>query len=313
MYKATAIEVLIASPGDTEDQRDAIRQAIIRWNSIESRHFGVVLLPVMWETHAYPDLSQPAQPSINKQIVDDADILIATFWTTLGTPTADAKSGTVEEIERFIDAGKHVSLYFCDMPVVPLDQDTSALESLKGYRDEVKSKGLFSSYRSMEELSGKVRDDLTKLVHDLLEVGHIDDVAAPGDASAQAGGASRSIDQALSELRNTLRGYLAKWETVFAGLTDDYSADKRLSLASEIEGVILEIVRIAAADAPDAAFVAELSQLASTAAVVARTRVYLDGGQSFGELTEGCKALLEAVKSVVAQPWNTGDAPDSAA
>lgn len=64
MYDAKVLEVLIASPSDTGDQRETIRQAVVRWNSTESRHFGVVLLPVMWETHTYPDLSQPAQQSM---------------------------------------------------------------------------------------------------------------------------------------------------------------------------------------------------------------------------------------------------------
>lgn len=309
MYNANVIEVLVASPGDTNNQRETIRQAVLRWNSTESRHFGVVLLPVMWETHTYPDLSQPAQPSINKQIVDDADILIATFWTTLGTPTADAQSGTVEEIERFTTNGKHVCLYFCDMPVVPLDQDTNDLDSLRGYRDDVKSKGLFSSYRSIEELSGKVRDDLTKLIHDQRESGHIAAVVGnDGNASTQGSVASRDVDQALSELQNSLRGYLAKWETVFGSLGDDYSVDKRLSLASEIKSVLLEVIRMASTEAPGAPFVAELSQLASNAAAVARIRVYMDGGQSFGELTDSCRVLLETIRKVLAEPWQQGGA-----
>jgi hypothetical protein len=309
MYNANVIEVLVASPGDTHDQRETIRQAVIRWNSIESRHFGVVLLPVMWETHTYPNLGQPAQASINKQIVDDADLLIATFWTTLGTPTVNSRSGTVDEIERFIDDKKHVCLYFCDMPVVLLDQDTSDIDSLKAFRDEMKPKGLFSSYRSLDELSSKVRDDLTKLIHDLRESGDITDVEENAlRVSTQAGVASRDVDDALSELQNSLRGYLAKWETTFGSLGDDYSADKRLSLASEIEGVLLEVIRVASTDAPGVPFVAELSQIATDAAAVARIRVYLDGGRSFGELTDGCQALLESIRNVLAQPWQRGEA-----
>lgn len=116
MYDAKVLEVLIASPIDTPEQRAAIRDAVVRWNETEPRHFGVVLLPVMWETHTYPDLSAPAQPVINKQVVDRADIVIATLWTTLGSRTAEAESGTVEEIERARKAEKPVLLYFCDMP-----------------------------------------------------------------------------------------------------------------------------------------------------------------------------------------------------
>ncbi len=304
MYDAKVLEVLIASPSDTKEQREAIRLAVVRWNSTESRHFGVVLLPVMWETHTYPDLSQPAQRSINKQIVDDADILIATFWTTLGTPTGDAESGTVEEITRFRDADKHLLLYFCDMPIAPLDNDMTALEALRTYREQTKKKGLLSSYRSLDELSSKVRDDLTRLIHDLGERGDFAGLSPQDNRPGPTSDMSRDIGKALSELRNQLRGYLAKWETVFHALEDDFSVDKRQLLASEIEQVTLEVLRIASTDSPGALFVIELSRIASDAHGVASTRVYLDGGRSFGTLTEGCRTLISEVSGLVEQEWN---------
>lgn len=309
MYDAKVLEVLIASPSDTGDQRETIRQAVVRWNSTESRHFGVVLLPVMWETHTYPDLSQPAQQSINKQIVDDADILIATFWTTLGTQTADAESGTVEEITRFRDAGKHVLLYFCDMPTTPLDNDLTALEALRAFRERMKTEGLFDSYRNLDELSAKVRDDLAKLIHDQGQGGAFAGTPSSGSGGS-GGGESRDVGSALSDLRNQLRGYVAKWETIFRALEDDdFSVDKRVSLASEIERVTLEVLRIASTDAPGAPFVAELSRIASEAHGVASTRVYMDGGISFGRLTDGCRTLIASVAALVEPNWTA--APDS--
>jgi len=37
------------------------------------------------------------QAIINKQLVDDADILVAVFWTKLGTATGAAMSGSVAQ------------------------------------------------------------------------------------------------------------------------------------------------------------------------------------------------------------------------
>jgi hypothetical protein len=67
-----------------------------------------MLLPVMWERDATPDLGDRPQGIINRQLVDVCDVLIGTFWAKLGTPTSEAESGTAEEIERFIKAGKPV-------------------------------------------------------------------------------------------------------------------------------------------------------------------------------------------------------------
>ena len=189
MYDAKVLEVFIASPSDTTEQRAAIHDAVIRWNETESRHLGVVLLPVMWETHTYPDLSAPAQPVINKQVVDQADVVIATFWTSLGSPTAEAESGTVEEIERARNAGKHVVLYFCDMPVAPLDSDTTRLDELRAYKERLKTEGLFSSYSSIDELREKVRKDLTRFVHDRVKSGDLAlDCHTVGQRNHSAGG-----------------------------------------------------------------------------------------------------------------------------
>jgi hypothetical protein len=163
VYQARTLEVLVASPSDTQTQRDAIRQAVHDWNTTNSRYMATVLLPVMWETHTYPSLSDGPQGVINKQIVDDADLLIATLWTRLGTPTGDAESGTVEEIERFRTTDRPVFVYLCKQPVVSIDQDTQETERGQHYVDELKRVGLLSEYVTTEELQRKVRRRLDQV------------------------------------------------------------------------------------------------------------------------------------------------------
>ena len=41
------------------------------------------------------------------------------FWTKLGTPTGVADSGTVEEIDQFVEANKPAMLYFSSRPAGP--------------------------------------------------------------------------------------------------------------------------------------------------------------------------------------------------
>ncbi len=194
-------------------------------------------------------------------------------------------------------------------PTTPLDNDTTALEALRSYREQVKSQGLFSSYQNLEELSTKVRDDLTKLIHGQGQGGNsagpLPSDGPPGPTPDQP----RDIGSALSELRNQLRGYVVKWQTVLQALEDgDFSVDKRVSLASEVESVTLEVLRIASTDAPGAPFVTELSRIGNQAHSVASTRVYLDGGISFGQLTDGCRTLITELTTLVDQEWSPPDA-----
>ena len=303
MYDARVLEVLIASPSDVPDQREAIRDTVIRWNATESRYLGIVVLPVMWETHAYPDLSPSPQASINVQVVKDADILLATFWTTLGTPTTNARSGTVEEIERFVALDRHVCLYFCNTPVIPTSVDPIALESLNEYREEVKSRRLFRSYATVDQLKAQVRDDLTRIAREIGGAGG----ASHEGSNGGSGHGGDAITHRLSELQTLLRGYLTKWKTIFQGLENDYVVQKRISLASEIRAVTLEVVRLASEVAPSATFVTRLSAIAIQADSVASIRVYMDGGMSFGALTEGCRTLIREVEEALELPWESLD------
>jgi hypothetical protein len=128
------VQVLVASPGDVAEERAALRQAMWEWNDEHAAALGVVLLPVGWETHSRPELGDHPQHLIDRQIAEGADVLIGVFWTRLGTPTPEADSGTVHEIESFADAGKPVLLYFSDRPAVPTSVDLDQLGAVQKFR-----------------------------------------------------------------------------------------------------------------------------------------------------------------------------------
>jgi hypothetical protein len=90
-----------------------------------------MLLPRHWKSDAIPRVgTDSGQGVINNQLVDDADIVIALFDGRLGQATADAVSGTAEEIQRAIDAGKHVHVWFSNEPI-GRDTDPEQLAALK--------------------------------------------------------------------------------------------------------------------------------------------------------------------------------------
>src|SRR5256885_16890523 len=105
-FKSEPYKVLIAPPSDLVEERQVATEAVNDWNAQHAAAESVVLLPVKWETHATPRAGVRPQGVINRQLVHGCDILVGMFWTKLGTSTGEAESGTIEEIDQFVAAGK---------------------------------------------------------------------------------------------------------------------------------------------------------------------------------------------------------------
>lgn len=164
-YEATIVRVLIASPGDTVNERRVLREAIEDWNGLNGE-LGVFLQPLMWERDATPELRDSGQGAINRQLVDKADMLVGIFWTRLGTPTSEADSGTVEEIERVAGADKPVLLYFSKRPVVLDSVDPEQYALLQQAKERLMARGLVDQFESEDELSRKVTAALTRTIRE---------------------------------------------------------------------------------------------------------------------------------------------------
>jgi hypothetical protein len=165
-FGATVARLLIASPTDTGTARQVIRQAAEDWNSLHAEETGVILLPLMWERDAVPEMGERPQLIINRQLVEVADLLVGTFWTRLGTPTGESESGTAEEIEECIAAGKPVLIYFSSEPVVLSSVNQDEYARLAAFREKLKAQGLFDEYRSEHELYRKVQAALTRTMRE---------------------------------------------------------------------------------------------------------------------------------------------------
>jgi len=176
VQQVTAVFVMIASPSDVGEARDAVHTALSRWNESNAAKRNVVFVPRRWETGAIPMLGDHPQAIINAQLVDSADIVIALFGSRLGSPSPEAISGTVEEIERADAASKPVHLYFSTAPH-PNDVEPEQLVALRDFKKELEGRGLLGTYGSPEELTAHVWQALE---HDL---GVLDLAAAPANPS----------------------------------------------------------------------------------------------------------------------------------
>jgi hypothetical protein len=167
-YDARVLRILIASPGDVSKERDIISQVISEWNYVNSRDRSIVLLPLRWETHAFPEMGTGPQASINRQIVDSCDMAVAVFWTRLGTATEVAASGTAEELTRVADAGKPVMLYFSRAKVNMQSVDLQEHERLMDFKTKLQPKALIGDYGSLSEFREKFRRQLSLRISDLI-------------------------------------------------------------------------------------------------------------------------------------------------
>lgn len=166
-FSATVYNVLIASPSDVPAERHAIAQALHDWNSLNSQTQGMILQPVMWETHSAPVMGDRPQGIINDQVVRGCDILIGAFWTRLGSPTGLEESGTVEEIKWFLTNKKPVMLYFSkaqvDVDIIDIEQ----FGKLKTFKSSIRDKGIQEDYKTCDELRTKLSRQLTIVMREM--------------------------------------------------------------------------------------------------------------------------------------------------
>lgn len=164
-FAATTFRVAIASPGDVNEERRVIRAVVHDWNAAHAKTRGVVLLPVGWESDTAALMGARGQEIINGQVIRTADLLIAVFWTRLGTPTSVASSGTVEEIQEFLRDGKPVMVYFSNAPVVPASIDQKQYAALLEFKAWCEANGLVGNYDSVAALRERLTRELALLVN----------------------------------------------------------------------------------------------------------------------------------------------------
>jgi hypothetical protein len=203
-FTATVLNVLIASPSDVAEEREAIAQTLYEWNALNSQTSGYILLPVRWESHSAPSMGDRPQGIINNQVVRGCDVLIGSFWTRLGSPTGVEESGTVEEIRYFLKSNRPVMLYYSrknvDLDVI----DTRQLESLKKFKESVRDKGLQETYNSVEDLKQKLLRHLTIVMRDI-NVSPTIDRASIKEAKASTGTTPKNRASTADNVTNDLR------------------------------------------------------------------------------------------------------------
>lgn len=154
-------KILISTPSDVSVERQHVESAIAEFNRTTGEVQGIMLSGKHWSLDTYPEVGDRPQELLNKQLVRDCDAVIAIFASRFGSPTGKYDSGTEEEIEEMIKAGKPVFLYFSELTKDPSTIDLEQFERVKKFKTKYQSHSLFSVFKAESEIEKKVHRDLT--------------------------------------------------------------------------------------------------------------------------------------------------------
>lgn len=145
-FIARVYRIMIGAPSDIKEEVQIAKDVINEWNYVYTELHHKVLLPLHWSISAYPNSGKHPQKIINEQVVDKSDLLICIFGSKLGTPTDTDISGSVEEINEHLKAGKDVMIFFRkNLEIESLD-DMQQVEKLLKFKESIKGNALFEEY-----------------------------------------------------------------------------------------------------------------------------------------------------------------------
>jgi len=146
-YKKRTLRILIASPGDVANERQAIRDVIKNinyWAIFANIEFETL----DWENNSFPSIGEYPQEVINKQFRGKYDILIGVFWSKIGTRTPNYDSGSIEEIEIAIEKYRkqkdvEIMLYFKLEHIPEHEIELNQIESLNNFKSSLSNRGIY--------------------------------------------------------------------------------------------------------------------------------------------------------------------------
>ena len=167
MFQANCYNVMIVSPSNISEERDIAKNILYRWNELNSRFHNIVFSVLGYDINAHADSGTHPQESLNHQLLEQADLIIAIFWTKLGTPTTEYSSGSVEEITKHIQQGKKALIYFSNKQVSPDKFNSEQYQKLQDYKKSIQGSTFYKSFSSVDEFKNLLNDDIQLIANEL--------------------------------------------------------------------------------------------------------------------------------------------------
>ena len=185
----TNLRVFVASPSDVKEERDKLDLIIKEVNLTAGIFTNISLELIRWEKDITPDIGEDPQDVVNKQTPADFEIFIGIFWKEIGSPTARAESGTIEEFERTkrrYDSNSEnvrIMLYFKESPPEKMsDIDPEKLRKVREFKERVSSDGAFyREFTSIDDFAQNIKMDLLKITKEWNQSDPINEIPVPED------------------------------------------------------------------------------------------------------------------------------------
>ena len=298
MFPAFGLEIAVATPRDAEVYAASVEAASQEFNRVHGHALGALTTVRRWRHDASPTAGSP-QDTIDEQVIDPADCLVAIFWTRVGASgSAEGEgSGTIGEILRAIRAKKTVLIY-CSAENPPLDSiDPEQVAALRDFREAWRDRALFKDFASATELQREVTDELVKMVRRIRSEGG----RAPDTVAQQ------SVPAELEQLRSALAARAAVLRNTWRA-----TAANQMAEANELKAILQQLAYaveqayervVAFLGTADAALPEDLGSVARMIYEAGQIEMYLDGGMSYGELVaEGTRAF-EMLRVMTDDSW----------
>ena len=159
-FDAQVIRVMIVSPGDVLAEREIIRSVLDEWNAIYAERWRQVLLTSGCDNDSSSEERSEVRTIIDGKSLAACDVLVAVFWTRVGSYADGSVTASVEAIEEQIRNGKQVLLYFSSAPPRADRINKDQNELMREFKMACRDKGLVEEFNSAIEFHEKLSRQL---------------------------------------------------------------------------------------------------------------------------------------------------------
>ncbi len=155
-------DIVLSCPTDVEIEKAVIESVINDFNRTIGTNLDINLNLKHWSTDSYAQSGGSAQELLNKQFIYESDMIICIFWGRMGTPTEKYESGTAEELQEAIIAGKQVFLYFSNAPIPPKELDSEQYARVQEFEKKIREMKTvyYKQYDNLEDFKSVITTDL---------------------------------------------------------------------------------------------------------------------------------------------------------
>lgn len=164
---AKIYKCFIASPSDTQEEREICDKVFLEINKTLGEQLQFRIESKKWEKDVRPSFSEDGQSVINEQLLKNYQLFIGLMWNRFGTATKRAESGTEEEFNqaysKYVNDRNDIEImmYFNDAPAKIDSLDLDQVVKVQAFKKKVSDLGgLYSKYENADDFKEKLKRHL---------------------------------------------------------------------------------------------------------------------------------------------------------